>query len=31
VISGLAAGDTVITSGLLFLKPEADVKISKVN
>jgi membrane fusion protein (multidrug efflux system) len=31
VLSGLNLGDTVITSGLLFLRPGADVKISKVN
>jgi membrane fusion protein, multidrug efflux system len=31
VLNGLKLGDTVITSGLLFLKPEADVKILKVN
>ena len=31
VLSGLNAGDTVITSGLLFLKPGSDVKISKIN
>jgi membrane fusion protein, multidrug efflux system len=31
VLNGLKSGDTVITSGLLFLKPEADVKVSKVN
>jgi len=31
VISGLNFGDTIITTGLLFLKPGADVKISKYN
>ncbi len=31
VLSGLKLGDSIITTGLLFLKPEADVKISKVN
>ncbi len=29
VLEGLQVGDTVITSGLLFLKPEADVKLTK--
>ena len=31
VLMGLNVGDTVITSGLLFLKPGGDVIISKVN
>jgi membrane fusion protein, multidrug efflux system len=31
VISGLKQGDTVITTGLLFLRPGSDVKLSKVN
>jgi len=31
VISGLNFGDTVITTGLLFIKPGSDVKISKTN
>lgn len=31
VLTGINTGDTVITSGLLFLRPGADVKISKVN
>lgn len=31
VLSGLNVGDTVITTGLLFLRPGGDVKISKVN
>ncbi len=31
VLTGLAKGDTVITSGLLFIKPGSDIKISKVN
>jgi membrane fusion protein (multidrug efflux system) len=31
VLSGIKNGDTVITSGLLFLRPNIDVKISKVN
>lgn len=31
ITSGIQQGDTLITSGLLFLKPMADVKISKVN
>ena len=30
VESGIAAGDTVVTTGLLFLKPGADLKFSKV-
>jgi membrane fusion protein (multidrug efflux system) len=31
VVTGLNPGDTVITTGILFLKPGSDVKISKVN
>ena len=31
VITGLNLGDTVITTGLLFLKPGIDVKITKTN
>ncbi|MBL0129978.1 MAG: efflux RND transporter periplasmic adaptor subunit [Chitinophagaceae bacterium] len=31
VLSGLNIGDTVITTGLLFLKTGSDIKISKVN
>jgi membrane fusion protein (multidrug efflux system) len=31
VLTGLNNGDTVITSGLLFLRPGADVKVSKVS
>ncbi len=30
VITGLKLGDSVITTGLLFLKPGSDVKISKI-
>jgi membrane fusion protein (multidrug efflux system) len=30
VLDGIAAGDTVVTTGLLFLKPGADLKFSKV-
>jgi membrane fusion protein (multidrug efflux system) len=30
VLTGLNIGDTVITTGLLFLRPGADVKIKKV-
>ena len=30
VLTGLNKGDTVITTGLLFLKPNSDVKITKV-
>jgi membrane fusion protein (multidrug efflux system) len=31
VLTGLNKGDTVITTGLLFLKPGSDVKLTKVN
>ncbi|RTL60412.1 MAG: efflux RND transporter periplasmic adaptor subunit [Sphingobacteriales bacterium] len=31
IISGVNAGDTVITTGLLFLKPGAQVKLSKIH
>ena len=31
VVTGLINGDTVITSGLLFLKPGTDIKLSKIN
>lgn len=31
ILTGVNKGDTVITTGLLFLKPGADVKISKVS
>ena len=31
VLTGLKNGDTIITSGLLFLKPGSDVKLTKVN
>lgn len=31
VLSGLNVGDSVITTGLLYLKPGGDVKISKIN
>ena len=30
VLSGLNVGDTVITTGLLFLRPGADVKLKKI-
>jgi len=30
VLTGLTPGDTVITTGLLFLKPKADVKLTKI-
>ncbi len=30
VLDGIQAGDTVVTTGLLFLKPGADLKFSKV-
>ena len=31
VVTGLNNGDTIITTGLLFLKPGTEVKISKIN
>lgn len=31
ILSGLNSGDTVITTGLLFLKPGSDVKILKIH
>jgi membrane fusion protein (multidrug efflux system) len=31
VLTGLKKGDTVITSGLLFIKPNSEVKLTKVN
>lgn len=31
VMEGIKAGDTILTSGLLFLRPGADVKLLKVN
>lgn len=31
VLTGVNKGDTVITTGLLFLKPNSDVKLTKVN
>lgn len=31
IITGLKAGDTVITTGLMSLKPDAKVEISKIN
>lgn len=30
VVSGVAVGDTIITSGMMFLKPDADVSVMKV-
>ena len=30
VLTGLNVGDTVITTGLLFLRPGADVKLNKI-
>ncbi|WP_332367955.1 hypothetical protein [Spirosoma telluris] len=30
ILSGLSVGDTIATTGLLFLKPDAPVKIGKV-
>ena len=31
VISGLNAGDTIVTTGILFLRPDADLKFSKIH
>ena len=31
VLEGIAPGDTIVTTGLLFLKPGADLKFSKVS
>ena len=31
VLTGLSVGDTVITTGLLFLRPGADIKLKKVS
>ncbi|HUI92860.1 MAG TPA: efflux RND transporter periplasmic adaptor subunit [Chitinivibrionales bacterium] len=31
VVSGIAEGDTIVTTGLLFLKPGADLKFSKIS
>ena len=31
VLTGLSVGDTVITTGLLFLRPGADVKLKKIS
>ena len=31
ITEGIQAGDTVITTGLLFLRPDADLKITKIN
>ncbi len=30
VVSGLVAGDTIVTTGILFLRPGADLKFSKI-
>jgi membrane fusion protein (multidrug efflux system) len=30
VINGLQAGDTLITTGLLFVKPESRIKLTKI-
>jgi membrane fusion protein, multidrug efflux system len=30
VVSGLSVGDTIVTTGILFLKPGADIKFSKI-
>jgi len=30
VLTGLSVGDTVITTGLLFLRPGADIKLKKI-
>jgi membrane fusion protein (multidrug efflux system) len=31
VVTGLKSGDTVITSSILFLRPNIDVQIAKLN
>jgi membrane fusion protein (multidrug efflux system) len=31
ITSGLSEGDTVLTSGIMTLKPDAKVKIIKIN
>jgi len=31
VLSGLSEGDTIIVSGILFVKPNSSVKFSKVS
>jgi membrane fusion protein (multidrug efflux system) len=31
VVSGLKPGDTILTTGLMFLRPGSDVKLTKVN
>ena len=31
ITEGIQAGDTVITTGLLFLRPDGDLKISRIN
>jgi membrane fusion protein, multidrug efflux system len=31
ILSGVQPGDTIITTGLLFLRPDAEVKLGKVN
>jgi len=30
VISGLNAGDTVVTTGVLFIKPDMELKFAKI-
>jgi membrane fusion protein (multidrug efflux system) len=30
VTEGLSAGDTLITTGLLFIRPESKVKLTKI-
>jgi membrane fusion protein (multidrug efflux system) len=30
VLNGIQSGDTVVTTGIVFLKPDADLKFSKV-
>jgi len=31
VITGLKAGDTIITTGLMGIKPDAKIELSKIN
>jgi hypothetical protein len=29
-VTGIQIGDTVVTTGIVFLKPDADLKFSKI-